>query len=98
MPEKKEPACPILARRKARLFCTGRLIDVVHATEDGSVGVTGRVTAAFDPLLTDIDLGKPVTIGRYPGTPLGEAMAKMLEHQRGHLEDLRTSLHAHPAQ
>jgi dihydroorotate dehydrogenase electron transfer subunit len=26
------------------------------ATEDGSVGVTGRVTAAFDPLLSDIDL------------------------------------------
>ena len=26
------------------------------ATEDGSVGVTGRVTAAFDPLLSDIDV------------------------------------------
>lgn len=26
------------------------------ATEDGSLGVTGRVTAAFDPLLSDVDL------------------------------------------
>ena len=29
---------------------------VAFATEDGSVGVTGRVTAAFDPLLTNIDV------------------------------------------
>lgn len=55
-------------------------------------------TTRLVDVLTDIDLGKPVTIGRYPGTPVGEAMAKMLEHQRGHLEDLRESLHAHPAQ
>jgi len=53
-------------------------------------------TTRLVDVLTDIDLGKPVTIGRYPGTPLGETMAKMLEHQRGHLEDLRASLHAHP--
>jgi uncharacterized protein (TIGR03083 family) len=53
-------------------------------------------TTRLVDLLSDIDLSKPVTIGRYPEDPLGEAMAKMLEHQRGHLEDLRTALHAHP--
>jgi len=44
--------------------------------------------------LTDLDLSKKVTIGAYPGDSLGEAMAKMLEHQRQHLEDLRAALHA----
>jgi hypothetical protein len=46
--------------------------------------------------LTDMDLGKPVTIGPYAGTPLGETMATMLAHQKGHLDDLRSALHAHP--
>jgi uncharacterized protein (TIGR03083 family) len=53
---------------------------------------TTRVVEA----LTDVDLTKKVTIGAYPGYSLGEAMAEMLEHQRHHLEDLRSSLHAHP--
>lgn len=46
--------------------------------------------------LTDIDLGRKVTIGAYPGYTLGQAMAEMLEHQRKHLDDLRQALHAHP--
>ena len=46
--------------------------------------------------LSDVDLSKKVTIGAYPGYSLGDAMAEMLEHQRHHLEDLRSSLHAHP--
>ena len=46
--------------------------------------------------LSDVDLTKKVTIGAYPGYSLGDAMAEMLEHQRHHLEDLRSSLHAHP--
>ena len=46
--------------------------------------------------LSDADLDRKVTIGAYPGYSLGEAMAEMLEHQRHHLDDLRSSLHAHP--
>ena len=46
--------------------------------------------------LTGLDLKKPVTVGQYAGRPLGEAMAEMLEHQRHHLDDLRTALHKHP--
>lgn len=53
-------------------------------------------TTRLVDVLADIDLSRPVTIGRYPGTPVGEAMAKMLEHQRQHLDDLRAALHAHP--
>jgi uncharacterized protein (TIGR03083 family) len=53
-------------------------------------------TTRLVDVLTDIDLGKPVTIGAYPGYRLGEAMAAMLEHQRKHLDDLRSALHAHP--
>ena len=46
--------------------------------------------------LSDMDLKKPVNIGRYVGTPLGEAMRNMLEHQQHHLDDLRSALHKHP--
>ena len=46
--------------------------------------------------LADMDLSRPVTIGRYPGQPVGEVMAEMLSHQRHHLDDLRAALHAHP--
>ena len=47
--------------------------------------------------LAGVELDKPVAIGPYAGRSLGETMAKMLEHQRQHLEDLRQALHAHPA-
>lgn len=47
--------------------------------------------------LTDIDLEKKVTAGAFPDSTIAEAMAEMLEHQRHHLDDLRSSLHAHPA-
>jgi len=43
-------------------------------------------------VLTDLSLDTPVTIGPYVGVSLGEAMAKMLEHQRQHLSDLREAL------
>jgi uncharacterized protein (TIGR03083 family) len=43
-------------------------------------------------VLGDADLDKPVTIGPYTGTPLGETMAKMLEHQRHHIADLEKAL------
>jgi mycothiol maleylpyruvate isomerase-like protein len=46
--------------------------------------------------LTGMDLKQPVNAGAYAGRPLGEAMQNMLEHQRRHLDDLRTALHAHP--
>ncbi len=55
-----------------------------------------RGTTKLIEVLADMDLARPVTIGAYPGYKLGEAMAEMLEHQRKHLEDLRTALHAHP--
>jgi uncharacterized protein (TIGR03083 family) len=47
-------------------------------------------------VLTGTDLSKPVTIGPYATETLGHAMAEMLDHQRKHLDDLRTALHAHP--
>ena len=43
-------------------------------------------------VLGDAELDKPVTIGPYSGTPLGETMAKMLEHQRHHIADLEKAL------
>src|SRR5579859_165982 len=55
------------------------------------VGTTRLVEA-----LTDLDLSKPVHAGAFAGRPLREAMAEMLEHQRRHLDDLRTALHRHP--
>lgn len=47
--------------------------------------------------LTDIDVHKTVTVGAFPGYTIAGAMAEMLEHQRHHLDDLRASLHRHPA-
>jgi uncharacterized protein (TIGR03083 family) len=43
-------------------------------------------------LLEGTELDTPVTIGPYVGTALGETMAKMLEHQRQHLSDLKKAL------
>ena len=42
--------------------------------------------------LYDSTLDARVTIGAYAGDSLGDAMAKMLEHQRGHLSDLKLAL------
>jgi uncharacterized protein (TIGR03083 family) len=42
--------------------------------------------------LTDAPLDKPVTVGPYAGTSLGETMAEMLKHQRQHLSDLEQAL------
>jgi uncharacterized protein (TIGR03083 family) len=64
--------------------------DAQELLEEFDMGTTRLVD-----VLTDLDLDKPVTIGAYPGYTLGRAMAEMLEHQRKHLEDLRTGLHAH---
>jgi Mycothiol maleylpyruvate isomerase N-terminal domain len=47
-------------------------------------------------VLSELDLDQKVTVGAYPGYTVRDAMAKMLEHQRHHLDDLRASLHAHP--
>ena len=46
--------------------------------------------------LTDIDIHKVVTTGAWPGETIANAMAEMLDHQRQHLDDLRSCLHAHP--
>jgi uncharacterized protein (TIGR03083 family) len=43
-------------------------------------------------VLGDADLDRPVTIGPFTGTPLGETMAGMLEHQRQHIADLEHAL------
>lgn len=47
-----------------------------------------RVHAA----LLAADLGGPAGAGNFTGLPLGEAMERMLEHQRGHLAELRAAL------
>ncbi|HMH56146.1 MAG TPA: maleylpyruvate isomerase N-terminal domain-containing protein [Gemmatimonadales bacterium] len=62
---------------------TQELIDEYDA------GTTRLVT-----VLTDVTLDTPVTIGPYAGVSLGEAMEKMLEHQRHHLSDLQGALTA----
>ena len=46
-------------------------------------------------VLSDANLDKPVTVGPYVGTSLGETMANMLEHQRHHLSDLEKALKAY---
>jgi uncharacterized protein (TIGR03083 family) len=43
-------------------------------------------------VLADLSVDTPIAIGPYAGVSLGEAMAKMLEHQRHHLSDLRKAL------
>ena len=43
-------------------------------------------------VLSDAELDKPVSIGPFAGTPLGETMAEMLEHQRRHIKDLDQGL------
>ena len=50
-------------------------------------------TTRLVEVMSDMDLDRKVTIGAYPGYTLGRAMAEMLEHQRHHLDDLRTALH-----
>jgi pimeloyl-ACP methyl ester carboxylesterase len=42
--------------------------------------------------LLGADLGRPAGVGNFAGLPLGEAMERMLEHQRGHLSELRSVL------
>jgi len=46
--------------------------------------------------LTDIDVHKKVQAGAFPGYTIAAAMAEMLDHQRQHLDDLRSCLHKHP--
>lgn len=53
-------------------------------------------TTQLIDVLADMDLGKPVNVGAFPGYTVGAAMAEMLEHQRKHLHDLREALHSHP--
>jgi uncharacterized protein (TIGR03083 family) len=55
--------------------------------DEYDVGTTRLVT-----VLSDLTLDTLVTIGPYAGVSLGEAMAKMLEHQRHHLSDLQGAL------
>ncbi len=43
-------------------------------------------------VLEDARLDTPVSIGPFAGDSLGETMAKMLEHQRHHLSDLKEAL------
>jgi len=43
-------------------------------------------------VLADLSTDSPVTVGPYAGESLGEAMAKMLDHQRHHLSDLQQAL------
>ena len=61
--------------------------DAQDLIDEYDAGTTGLVT-----VLSDLPLDSPVTIGPYAGTSLGEAMAEMLEHQRGHLSDLERAL------
>jgi hypothetical protein len=49
-------------------------------------------TAALDRALPAADLRRPVTIGTFAGKPLVEALRGLLDHQRGHLAELRAAL------
>jgi len=55
--------------------------------DEYDAGTTRLVT-----VLSDLTMDARVTIGPYAGSPLGEAMALMLEHQRHHLSDLERAL------
>ena len=49
-------------------------------------------TAAFDEAVQAADLGRTVTIGRFAGRPLAEALKGLLDHQRNHMSELRAAL------
>ena len=65
--------------------------DPQELLDEFDMGTTQLVDA-----LSDLDMQKEVRVGAFPGYTLRDAMAKMLEHQKHHLDDLRASLHAHP--
>ena len=54
-------------------------------------------TTQLVDVLSDLDMEKKVTVGALPGYTVRDAMAEMLDHQKQHLDDLRASLHKHPA-
>ncbi|MDQ6692293.1 MAG: alpha/beta fold hydrolase, partial [Candidatus Dormibacteraeota bacterium] len=47
---------------------------------------------ALDAVLCELAIAAPVTIGTFAGEPAPIAMRLMLEHQRGHLVELRSAL------
>lgn len=61
--------------------------DAQELIDEYDAGTT-RLVAALSELSADTR----VTIGPYAGDSLGEALAKMLEHQRHHLSDLERAL------
>jgi uncharacterized protein (TIGR03083 family) len=61
--------------------------DAQELMDEFDAGTTRLVAA-----LSDLTMDSPVRIGPYAGVSLGEAMAKMLEHQRRHLSDLQRAL------
>jgi pimeloyl-ACP methyl ester carboxylesterase len=50
--------------------------------------------SALHGALMDVDLGRTTAAGTYAGLPVGEAMQRMVAHQRAHLGDLREALAA----
>jgi dihydroorotate dehydrogenase electron transfer subunit len=67
------------ARRADELYCVDRFhalgVTVVLATEDGSAGVAGRVTAPLEAALAERPLGNPVKVYACGPTPMMHACA-----------------------
>ena len=72
-----------LAKRTHAPHCVGLFealgVRVILATEDGSGGITGRVTAPLEGALRDRPLGHPVKVFACGPTPMMRACAQLAE-------------------
>lgn len=91
-----EPARPAAEPFDADRWNSSQIRKRKEASDQDLLNEFDMGTTRLVETLTGMDLKQPVTIGEYAGRPLGEAMAEMLEHQRHHLDDLRSALHRHP--
>jgi dihydroorotate dehydrogenase electron transfer subunit len=73
------------ARRAAELYYVDRFealgVDVVLSTEDGSRGVSGRVTSPLGDALENLDSSDPVRLYACGPTPMMRAVARLAQAQ-----------------
>jgi pimeloyl-ACP methyl ester carboxylesterase len=63
-----------------------------QAAPEELVGELHKGAVALHAALMRVELARPVTVGTFAGLPAGEAMRRMVAHQRGHLEELKEAL------
>jgi pimeloyl-ACP methyl ester carboxylesterase len=62
------------------------------STPEQLLAEVAQATAVLEAGISNADLSVNAAIGPYAGRPLGEVMESMLDHQRGHLGELRAAL------